>query len=84
MEVMWIEVAGSDQDQDRAVRLELTSPYLVRGFPFDLLPVLPKCTFQASCIETVGLNSIFKCWTRDSAPDSPLSHGEHRTSLFGC
>jgi hypothetical protein len=40
---LWVEVAGSDQD--RSVRLEPTSPYLVRGLPFDVLPVLPKCTF---------------------------------------
>ncbi len=38
-----VEVAGSDQD--RSVRLEPPSPYLIRGLPFDVLPVLPKCTF---------------------------------------
>jgi len=65
----WVEIAGSDQD--RAIRVELTSPYLVRGLPFDLLPVLPKRTFQASRIEIVSSNSIFKCWTGYSAPDSP-------------
>jgi hypothetical protein len=64
-----VEVAGSDQD--RAVRLEPTSSYLIRGLPFDVLPVLLKCTFQASSIETVGSNPIFKCWTGYGASDSP-------------
>src|SRR6266852_5748095 len=75
----WVEVAGSEQDH--AVSLALTSPYLVRGLSFDFPPVLPKRTFQASGIETEGSNPIFKCRTGYSAPDSPYpmagieSHG---------
>jgi hypothetical protein len=52
--------------------------------PFDFLPVLPKRTFQTSCIETRGLEIDLQVLDGIQRTGFALSLGEHRTSLFGC